>query len=70
MALEKNISFSRFGTRGFLRKYKTARFLTPQLDQIEYNFTNYVYDFDVFQLEIKRNIGIRYKRSLLKSEPL
>ena len=28
------MKYSRFGTRGLLRKYETARFSTPQLDQI------------------------------------
>ena len=34
-SLCSKVSYSRFGTRGLLRKYETARFSTPQLDQIE-----------------------------------
>ena len=33
-SLCSKVSYSRFGTRGLLRKYEMARFSTPQLDQI------------------------------------
>ena len=33
-SLCSKVKYSRFGTRGLLRKGETARFLTPQLDHI------------------------------------
>ena len=38
-SLCSKVNYTRFGTRGLLRKYETARFSTPQLDQIGQNKT-------------------------------